>query len=223
MKKYLLFVISFLILPFTSFGQDRIDETSYCFNKNSNKITNIIGWSFNENEGKWVSNPNFINSEKKWNDKRFSTGCNSIQISSFIENGVTNYVLIVSYNGGHYTYPSIHSDWNNYIEYKVFLLSKERYELITNINDETSFCVPCITYNNWYDKKTENYIIRQILSALKSYRKGFTSFMGEFMVMRYKDVIRFMYDNDNVYRQYEHKKNNYFEISIEEWDKLKIN
>ena len=130
MKKIVFFVFVFLMSVFTSFGQDRINESTYSFKNKSNLITNITGWCFNKQEGQWFGNANCIRGEKVnyTHDKRFCTNIKSIQIKTFEDNGVTNYVLIIAYNGGHYTYPSIYEDWNDYIEYQVYSLTKDEYE-----------------------------------------------------------------------------------------------
>jgi len=220
MKKIVFFVFAVLASVFTSFGQDRIDEVSYSFNNESNLITNITGWCFNEQEGKWFGNANCIR-DKKMNYKlgiRFCTNIESIQIKTFENNGVTNYVLIIAYNGGHYSYPSIREDWNDYIEYQVYSLTKDEYETIISPNAYHDFTLPCITYDNYYKQTTDNYVIRQIT-------KGTYSILCGLSIKRYNDVIRFNYQVRGYRMLWDKEKTlekEYFEIPITEWEKLKI-
>lgn len=222
MKKIVFFVFAILASVFTSFGQDRIDEVSYSFNNESKLINNITGWCFNKQEGKWFGNANCIRGEKVnyTPSKRFCTNIKSIQIKTFENNGVTNYVLIIAYNGGHYRYPSIHEDWCDYIEYQVYSLTKDEYETIISPNVYHDFTLPCITYNNYFNQKTDNYVIREIIRNNINIRtKGFS-------IKRYNDVIRFNYQVEEYKRLWDDDKSlekEYFEIPFTEWDKLKIN
>lgn len=235
MKNILVIVIAVFSTIFTSYAQDRINECIYSFNFCSEKITNIIGWSYNKNEGQWVDNANNISNRKLSfkPDKRFCTGINSIQIKTFEHNNTINYVLIVEYNGGHYSYPSLELDWNNYVEYQVFSLSEEDYNIITSPNEYQTFTLPCIVYDNWCDKKTDNYIIRKVIDN-NNYilTNGFDYILSSsngLSIKRYKDVIRFNYQVNKYKTLWEYNdrgcktlEQSYFEISITEWDKLKI-
>lgn len=224
MKKIVFFVFAVLASVFTSFGQDRIDEVSYSFNSESNLITNITGWCFNEQEGQWFGNANCIRGEKMDYklDKRFCTNIESIQIKTFENNGVTNYVLIIAYNGGHYRYPSIREDWRNYVEYQAYGLTKDEYETIISPNAYHDFTLPCITYDNWYKQKTDNYVIREII---RNKTKGTYSSLCGLSIKRYNDVIRFNYQVSAYSILWNGRKTlekEYFEIPITEWEKLKI-
>jgi hypothetical protein len=200
-------------------AQDRNNEIQYEFENNSELITNIIGWRFNKSEGVWVHNQNFISlkSNSYLKDKRFGKSANSIQIKTYLYNKEIRYVLIISFNGGHYTYPEIHHDWVDYIEYMVFSLTKEQLDIILNPEDYTSFTLPCITYYNYWEKRSENWIIRSVIESNKSLYRTKT-----LTIKRWKDVIRFCYfdyksDFDDLLM-----KSEYFEVSINEWNKLKI-
>ena len=228
MKKIVFFVFAILASVFTSFGQDRIDEVSYSFNNESELINNITGWCFNEQEGKWFGNANCIKGKKVGyvQDKRFCTNIKSIQIKTFENNGVTNYVLIIAYNGGHYRYPSIYEDWKGYIEYQVYSLTKDEYETIISPNVYHDFTLPYITYNNYWERKTDNYVIREIIrNNINIKTKGTRSILsnlGELSIKCYNDVIRFNYDMGG-YRWWDKSlEKEYFEIPFTEWEKLKI-
>ena len=218
MKK-MLFILVAVFYSFTCFAQDRVNEKIFTFNECSEQVKNITGWCFNKSEGQWVDNKNFIYAEKKTylNDKRWSVGANFVQIKTFIHNNETKYVLIIAFNGGHYRYPSIKSDWKSYIEYNVYVLNKCEYEEIISPNEHKIFKLPRITYDDYFDKNTDNKIIRAVLDN--------TIFTGEISITRYKDVIRFTYyHNVNNYFWTEKRlmETEYFEVDITEWDKLKI-
>lgn len=210
-------------------AQDRINENVYTFQQSSDLITNIVGWKYNADEGQWVSNENFIYHEKKsyLNDKRISKGANSIQIKSFIYNDEIKYVLILAFNGGHYRYPNIRADWVSYTEYMVFSLTSEQINSIFNITEYMSFILPCVVYDNYYEKRSENWIIRQIIENDKEFYESEKDIPNNFSlciysrrisIKKWKDVVRFNYlgvsNND--------MENSYFEIPISEWNKLNI-
>lgn len=231
MKKIVFFVFAILASVFTSFGQDRINEPTYSFKNKSNLITNIMGWRFNEQEGQWVGNVNCIRGEKVnyKPDKRLCTNIESIQIKTFENNGVTNYVLIIAYNGGHYTYPSIREDWNDYIEYQVYSLTKDEYETIISPNVYHDFTLPCITYDNYYKQTTDNYVIREIIrNNINIKTKGTCSILSNLCglsIKRYDDVIRFNYQVEGyeiLWNRVKSLEKEYFEIPFTEWEKLKI-
>lgn len=231
MKKIVFFVFAILASVFTSFGQDRIDEVSYSFNNESKLINNITGWCFNKQEGKWFGNANCIRGEKL--DyipcKRICANIKSIQIKTFEDNGVTNYVLIIAYKGGHYRYPSIREDWRDYIEYQVYSLTKDEYETIISPNVYHDFTLPCITYDNYYEQTTDNYVIREIIrNNINIKTKGTRSILSNLCglsIKRYNDVIRFNYQVEGYELLWDRVKSlekEYFEIPFTEWEKLKI-
>lgn len=230
MKKIVLFAFVILMSVFTSFGQDRINEPTYSFKNKSNLITNITGWCFNEEEGQWFGNANCIQGEKMDYklDKRFCTNIESIQIKTFENNGVTNYVLIIAYNGGHYRYPSIREDWKRYIEYQVYSLTKDEYETIISPNVYHDFTLSCITYDNYYKQTTDNYVIREIIrnnTKIKTEGTYGILYKSSISIKRYNDVIRFNYQVDGHETRWDRAKSlekEYFEIPITEWEKLKI-
>lgn len=244
MKKIVLFAFVILMSVFTSFGQDRINEPTYSFKNKSNLITNITGWCFDELEGQWFGNANCIRGEKMVYrlDKRFCKNIKSIQIKTFENNGVTNYALIIAYNGGHYRYPSIYEDWRGYIEYQVYSLTKDEYETIISPNVYHDFTLPCITYNNYYNQKTDNYVIREIIrnninikteqktdnyviSEIFKPEETYSLYLDGLSIKRYNDVIRFNYQTDETtggWNMVKSLEKRYFEIPITEWEKLKI-
>jgi hypothetical protein len=214
-------------------AQDRINENIYTFQQSSDLITNIVGWVYN-NEGQWVSNENFICQTKDsyMNDKRFSKSANSIQVKSFIYNDEIKYVLIISFNGGHYRYPELKIEWIDYTEYMVFSLTSEQINSIFNITEYMSFILPCMTYNNYFGQKSENWVIRQIIEYEKNFYESEKNTRFSFMLSHYgqkitikkwKDVIRFCYFeiDDSKYNDVLMEES-YFEIPINEWDKLNI-
>lgn len=210
MRKIVFFTFIILMSVFTSFGQERIDDPTYSFNNESNLITNITGWCFDEQEGKWVGNANYISCENK--------KIKYIQIKTFENNGVTNYVLIIAYNGVHNRLSFIREDWRDYIVYQVYSLTKDEYETIISPNDYHDFTLPCIKYDNYYKQRTDNNLIRQIT-------KGTYSILYGLPIKRYNDVIRFNYqvsEYESLRDEWKTLEKEYFEIPITEWEKLKI-
>ena len=211
-------------------AQDRINENVYTFQQSSDLITNIVGWKYNADEGLWISNENFIYHKKNsyLNDKRFSKGANSIQVKSFIYNDEIKYVLILAFNGGHYIYPNIREDWVSYTEYMVFSLTKEQLDVILNPIEYKLFLLPCIVYGNYYEKRSENWIIRQIIENDKEFYESkkdipinlsLCIYGQKISIKKWKDVVRFNFGmiNDDILME-----NSYFEIPINEWNKLNI-
>lgn len=195
-------------------AQDRNNEIPYKFENSSDLVTDIIGWKFDNSEGIWVHNQNFISliSSPYLKYDRFSKRANSIQIKTYLYNKEIRYVLIISFNCGHYR----NHNWVDYIEYIVFSLTKEQLDIILNPEDYKSFTLPCITYDNYLAKRSENWIIRSIIEGNKSY---WTKILT---IKRWKDVIRFCYFDDNSVFNDLLMKSEYFEVSINEWNKLKI-
>lgn len=223
MKKILFILMACFCITCVN-AQDRIDEISYSFISESEIVSNITGWLYNGNEGKWIDNHNCIYYKKESyaNDKRFSLGLNTVQIKSFNYNDDIKYVLIISFNGGHYRYRSIQEDWRSYTEYAVFNLTDEQYNYIVNPNEYTQFVTSCFTYDNYYEKRTDNWIIRQIISRYE------LKYLDKYKlaIKKYKDVIRFIYAEDKSYGHYDYTDDitmnkRYFEIPYNEWIKLK--
>lgn len=215
MKRALLVLMSVFIAAFTCCAQERVNDPVLTFNKCSNKVTNIIGWFYDNKEGQWVDNPNFIHRKKEpfYNDKRFSNGANYVQIKTFINNGETYYVLIIAFNGGHYIYPNIKEDWRPYVEYNVYLLTKDEYEFIVDPSGQKSFELRMINYDEYYDKYTDNRLIREVISE--------KIYAAKISITKYNDVIRFIY---NYYLDEKAlMKTEYFEVSVTDWNNLKIN
>ena len=190
-------------------AQDRNNEVQYKFKNNSDLVTNIIGWRFNNSEGIWVHNQNFISS-------KYYKSANYIQIKTYLHNEEIRYVLIISFNSGHYRYPEIHYDWIDYIEYMVFSLTKEQLDIILNPEDYKSFTLPCVTYHNRWEERRENWIIRSVIESNKSSYKTKT-----LTIKRWKDVIRFCYFDYKSEFNDLLMESEYFEVSINEWNKLK--
>ncbi len=210
MKKIVFFVFAVLASVFTSFGQERIDDPTYSFNNESNLITNITGWCFDEQEGKWVGNANYISCENK--------KIKYIQIKTFEKDGIINYVLIIAYNGDHNRPLFIREDWKDYIVYQVYSLTKDKYKTIISPNAYHYLTLPCITYNNCDKQRTDNNLIRQIT-------KGTHSILYGLSIKRYNDVIRFNYQvskYESLLDEWKTLEKEYFEIPITEWEKLKI-
>lgn len=210
MKKIVFFVFAVLASVFTSFGQDRIDDPTYSFNNESNLITNITGWFFDEQEGKWVWDANYISCEDK--------NIKSIKIKTFENNGVTNYALIIAYNGDSYIIKKRN------IEYQVYSLTKDEYETIISPNSYHVFTLPCITYNNCDKQRTDNNVIRQIICNNINMEKN-DLHIYELSIKRYNDVIRFNYqvrEYESLWDKRKTLEKEYFETPITEWEKLKI-
>lgn len=222
MKKIIFILVALLATTFTSYAQDRVNGVNYNFNSYSKQVTNIVGWCFNYNEEKWIDNSNFIFLEKKpsyYNDKRLSCGVNSVQVRTFQYNEKLHYVLIISFNSGRYRYPSIQEDWYDFVEYKVYHLTKEEYDFIVNPTEYRCFDIPCVKYHNYYGDYNNNRVIREVIANNKYS-------MGGFAITKYKNVIRFIYRN--THNDYDWDTNKlmwvkYFEVSVDEWNKLKIN
>lgn len=195
-------------------AQDRNNEVQYKFENSSDLVTDIIGWKFDNSEGIWVHNQNFISliSSPYLKYDRFSKRANSIQIKTYLYNEEIRYVLIISFNDRHYRNHNL----VDYIEYMIFSLTKEQLDIILNPEDYTLFTLPYITYNNYWAKRSENWIIRSVIENNKSsYR------IKTLTIKRWKDVIRFCYFDYKSDFNDLLMKSEYFEVSINEWNKLK--
>lgn len=198
MKKIVFFVFAVLASVFTSFGQDRINEPTYSFKNKSNLITNITGWRFDELEGQWFGNANRIIGNKY-------TYINSIQIKTFEKDGIINYILIIAYNDS----------------YQVYSLTKDEYETIISPNVYHDYTLPCEYFGSYYKQKTDNSVIRQIIRN-KTKRTDISLGLS---IKRYNDVIRFNFEvwiYETYWGSVKSLEKEYFEISITEWEKLKI-
>ena len=193
-------------------AQDRVNEVPYTFEKESGLVTNIVGWEYDTYEGKWFSNEYFIY---------------NIQIKTFVHNNEIKYVLILAYRDGHYRYPNIREGYVSYPSYYIFSLTKEQLDVILNPIEYKSLVLPFIKVKS-SRIQNENLIIRQIIDNNKNFYKsendnfdlGYHLFGMKIAIKKWKDVVRFDYfnirDDDTL------MENSYFEIPINEWNKLNI-
>ena len=211
-------------------AQDRVNEVPYTFERESGLVTNIVGWKYNIDEGKWLSNKNFIyhyNLPIK-NYGVLAKGIDNIQVKTFVHNNEIKYVLILAYNDGHYKYPNIRKEWVSYTCYRIFSLTKEQLDVILNPIEYKSLVLPCIDVHS-FEIQNENLIIRQIIKNDKEFYEYEKDLPFNFSlcihslkisIKKWKDVVRFNYfggSNDDILME-----KSYFEIPINEWNKLNI-
>lgn len=218
-KLFGVLVVLFSFVSFNSIAQERVNEAPYVFSSQSPKVTKIVGWYWNDSTGQWVGNDNFIYKEQTpyLNDKRFSRGANSVQVKTFEYGDKTHYILIIAFNGGHYLYPNIEQEWRKYVEYTVYSLTQEEYDYILSPSDRKEFELPYIDYKEYYESYDDNKLIREVVKD-----RIYTS-KGRFSIKRYNDVIRFYYASTYYGKESRVMDKEYFEVSIGEWENLKLN
>lgn len=148
-----------LILLSTSciYSQSRQNiEFSPLLNRSS-KITSGVGWEFNAETGKWVSNKNAIYRsvlEPFWRN-HIDSNFIWLQSSEIKLNNEHYYVLLYESNSGYYTYPNIQEDWVNTLTTKYFIFSESDRNLIQNAiqeQDGKTYFIPALKYGSITDK-----------------------------------------------------------------------
>lgn len=201
-------MLDFFKSLFTHESHDRINQPIQCFNKCSDKVLGITRWNYNKNEGQWkvIVCPGGVSFENAHPE------LNNIQIKTFIHNGKTNYVLIVSFTyiddlDTLYGTKTVVFNKKHY-----YLLTKKEYEFIISPSKHKTFNLPCISPFGEY---TENRIIRMIIE--KRYGKN------KFSITKHKNVIRFHFNGGYTkFNLFDLMKIEYFEVAVNKWDKLKI-
>ncbi len=178
------------------FCQERINRENIHFLEESGIITTATGWKYNEVQGKWIDNKNCISDSWVDDINRFT----SIQIKTFLYDEKKYYIFIKS---------TINKN-------EFYILKKEEYERLFTLTNQ-SRCIYGAFFvcdSSASEEEITYHITKEIYKIL--YRR-----IGDCFIDIYKATdgnIRFLFHQTWGARIY----NAYFEITEDEWLKLKI-
>ena len=136
MKKLLVF--SMVLVSFVSYGQDRVDLSTPSWSGEYQSITKSIGWKYNSDIGKWVSNENTIYPKKL--DYIFYGAINftKIQIKELNFESKKYYVLLIDELDNYYKYPAIRQDPVEFKKITGYVIDEVDFNKLKNIDDEVT-------------------------------------------------------------------------------------
>lgn len=207
-------------------AQERTQTQNYEWEKTSGILKSAKGWSYNQKLDEWVENKNFIYKEKKsggsgykyhsalWEAPNF----NSLQFKTITLDGTEYYCLVHKENYGRYKYPNIRVDWEYYELTVYHVYTKEAYEKLLNLSEETYILERlCHITVPEYEKKSDSEIIKSIKNSI---RQNHEPIVERFYIKKYKDMVRFLVPVSD-FRKLDFDTN-YFEVPVKDFNKLLI-
>jgi len=138
MKTKLLLFISILCLSIPKLiAQDRVNKQALEFLKSSDSLTNVTGWAYNEQKGKWVEHKNFIlDSDDPFPSLGLQNFTN-ITAKTFNINNKNYVALIIKYWEGYFQYPALKKGYVSSMTEKAVIFDEKEYDKIKNLKTET--------------------------------------------------------------------------------------
>lgn len=201
MKKAI--IILFMLAAVVSYAQDRIDRAPVEFEKVSQKLTNATHW--------------YLGYDGKWNSYKNERGVNSfgdIQAKKLVDNGIVYYGLVMTCTGGYYDYPEIKQGFHAVDNYYIYVFTENDFLKLFNTTNEPFYCE---TFKVFSLKEDE-----QGYDILKEVKKTYPSKYAFCIYKSTDGMIRFLY-GENIYFEYKETfKRSYWEVTEDEWNKLKL-
>lgn len=227
MKKFIIFSLVFLFST-NCYSQARVNRPEIIFENQSEVLNQATGWSYNSDLGEWVDHVNAISSELRirHGPSRLAQNFIEMQFKTVNVNNEKYYVLIVRKQRGAYMYPEIYEDWFRWVEIFGYIFTKTQYNKIWDF-DATGSVIKIVT-KQWTSVRRENAdtLLDMIQTNLLSDEKwGVCTFPIMKASVENEEFIRFYvpecsYGND--YDSFINFDKEYFEVTISEFDKLKV-
>ena len=154
MKKIILLL---LFIPMIFNAQERNNEIRPILSKKLSSIKDIIGWEYNEYEGKWIENKN----------NAFTVNCQEIFFTKINYNDQVYYIMTIKYNSGAYRYPTIKKDWMSWKAYRSYIFTEIEYQNLKNYKNAYSRFDQIDSLNDFNGKLNFNSLRDSILFSLK--------------------------------------------------------
>lgn len=226
MKKILVAILV-VIGVMSGSAQERVNGFVNYYTNQSQILKKAIGWAYNTSNGQWVSHKNMLSpfkmcSAMSWG---YYDNFNKIQIKQITYNDTNYYAVFIRYTGGAYKYPYIEEDFYQISEVYIMLINEENYnklfDLDNNIYDIKGLKVYCGVLLNDNDQDMYKYVLSKI-----QYLKE--EFLLKTFLKIYKsrdEKIRFLIDMKDcriIIKNTNDIDQRYYEVSEDEWNKLKI-
>lgn len=219
MKKIFGLILFFFTISLIA--QDRTNRPKNKFASKSEILQFATGWMYNDLSGEWIDNKNYIDLDTLYKNTTMSTYLMSRSVSSFVKlqfckletpiKGAA-YILKISYVDGNYEYPNIKEGWDVFDSVKGFGFTKEQFSDL-KLNATLKSYKPIISYECREENYDENTFIQGLINC-----EYYFPFETEILQVKYikDDTVRFLLPNYTT----KDFKNNYFECSRTDWDKL---
>ena len=211
-------------------AKPRINEAPRKFAAKSTVVSNIKGWEYNKDKGKWVGFKNRIGGSNSF------LSCKALQLCSFQIDGQIYYVLKITVFGGEWRYPALGLDFIPYDEYYLYVFEKEDINSLVSPKEAASLVQSRIyDYENYNEKHTDNMILRDLEKLVSRDKRGFlwVQRSGSNIRFNFKTYLDSAYDHydkwlyDRLQKKFdpydlitEEVNSRYFEIPLSEWNKL---
>lgn len=237
MKQILVSSIFIILSIFTSLGQPRVDnpspkprvlKTSVAIKANPY----IIGWAYNEKEGKWsgyygnIDEWNLTGKVKAQSAEMLSInhGIVSLQTKLIEFEKDTVVAFITTIWDGSYKYPYIKEGYSYYQSTQIAVVPKKDFEKTFDMEDESIIPLPVLYYTPWP-------IVNQGCSVQSRLESAFKN-KSEDKDKRYFFIKK---ENENTIRflrpaswyatskdPYKMLSNQYYEMNFTNWKKMKL-
>lgn len=220
--KYLVILATLLCCVYAH-SQERVDSEGYSLKNKSQLLKKATFWQQGSN-GKWESWRNNVTDDGVNRRDNFITLCTG----ELNINGDDFYILLKTYWQGKYRYPNIKEDWGNYKTVEGYVLHKDQFDKLKNI--ESGEIVE-ITSETIYNMPIGDHYEESDILQMLSINKGLKTIMGEKetiatimiakrVINKNKDVIRFQFSPIFFGNTKHDVENFYFETDKKEFDKL---
>lgn len=181
----------FLTYYSQSFGQERINRKKLSFEKNSEIMTEAIGYSYNSTLGEWIDYENIISNEKdyknrynslqsNWNKKRYKSSVYedimsevdqnfiSIQTKTIFFNETIYYILTVEKWDGRFEYPKIRADWYRFKQTIGYIFTEAEFKKLDKFDKSIAIkALSVVVIEDYEETKFLDLIQTQITEKLK--------------------------------------------------------
>lgn len=145
MKKMFLALVA-LVVALPMVAQERVNRAKARWIGEGEKITNVMGWGYDDTAGEWVGCANVIESKasnKKYTDSDYwkshtYNNIISLQLKKLEYQGDTLFILVRELWDGGYKYPRIKEDWQYWRSTVFMILEEQHIELLKNLPNSVS-------------------------------------------------------------------------------------
>ncbi|MCC4228415.1 hypothetical protein [Zunongwangia profunda] len=229
------FIVFFLFTnTYTIFSQERVNKENLKFKENIGELLSAKGWEYNTSTGDWVGYNNLIEGDARWKDENTDDASDYIKShreQNFIKlefktieyKNEIYYVLLVSKWNGRYNYPAIRKDWITFKQLEGFIYTEEQFNELKSFEKE----IDLVTINQISTHIDDDYTIQDPLDRIQytlEHIQERSKYASKYLFpVRISDegLIRFLIpDIKSSYKENYDFSKYYFEITMEDWNKL---
>lgn len=160
MKK-MIFALVALMVALPMVAQERVNRAKARWIGEGEKITNVMGWGYDDTAGEWVGCANVI--ETKVSNKKYTNSdywkshtynnIISIQLKKLEYQGDTLLILVREFWDGGYKYPRIKEGWEHWKSTAFMILDDTHIELLRKLPNTVSHINVVTTTQGLYEKE----------------------------------------------------------------------